>query len=529
MAALNFPDNPSVDDEFIAGNGRRWVWNGTAWTLAFGALNIGATGAPGPTGPTGATGPEALAVQSSEPASTDVLWLDTDAVSSNSSLSSTIVDAKGDLIVGTADDTVARLAVGTNDYILVADSAEQTGLKWTPSPGIPSTIVDAKGDLISATADDTPARLAVGADGYVLSAESGETSGLKWIDPTSQNVVINGAMQVHQRGTSATGITTTGYYTADRWRQSNASMGTWTQTVENDSPTGSGFRKSLKMLCTAADASPAAADNLVLAQLFEGQNCQIFRKGTADATTFATSFWVKSNVTGTYICELVDNDNARTVSSTYTISSSGTWEKKTIIFPADTTGVFDNDNNQSLRLQFWLGAGTDFTSGTLNTTWGSSVNANRAVGQTNLATDTNTYWQVTGVQLQPGSTATPFQFEDYGTTLAKCQRYYYRLSDASVFGHHSTATPASSTTNCRHILVNPVQMRATASAIDTNGLNVYDSVNVIGPSAITLDGGLSSPGYTVVNSTVTGATQYRPYSLINANDTTDYIGVSAEL
>jgi hypothetical protein len=103
----------------------------------------------------------------------------------NAEIPDTIIDAKGDLIVGTADDTAGRLAVGANDYVLIADSAEATGLKWGPSPGISSTIVDAKGDLISATADDTPARLAVGTNGYVLEADSGESTGLKWNDRKS--------------------------------------------------------------------------------------------------------------------------------------------------------------------------------------------------------------------------------------------------------------------------------------------------------------------------------------------------------
>ena len=244
---------------------------------------------------------------------------------------------------------------------------------------------------------------------------------------SGRNVVINGAMQVAQRGTSTASITTSGYYTADRFQSGFSSLGTWTQSVENDAPTGSGFRKSLKMLCTTANASPAAGNFMyVAAQRLEGQNVQQFLKGTASAKPFALSFWVKSNVTGTYIVELHDVDNARQVSASYTISASATWEKKTIIFPADTTGALNNDNGDSLRINFWGGAGSNFTSGTLNTVWGSITNANIAVGQTNLASATNNYWQVTGVQLEAGAVATPFEFEDYGVTLAKCQRYYQK-------------------------------------------------------------------------------------------------------
>jgi hypothetical protein len=239
-----------------------------------------------------------------------------------------------------------------------------------------------------------------------------------------RNLIINGAMQVAQRGTSVTGITGVGYNTADRFQIVASSLGTWTQSVENDAPTGSGFRKSLKMLCTTADAAPASSDLLKLNHNIEGQNLQAIRKGTSSAQQLTLSFWVKSNATGTYIVELNDNDNTRSVSAAYSIASSGTWEKKTIVFPADTTGAFDNDNALSLQLGFFLGSGTDRTSGTLQTSWGSEVAVNRAVGQTNLAAATNNYWQITGVQLEVGAVATPFEFKPFEQELRECQRYY---------------------------------------------------------------------------------------------------------
>ena len=239
-----------------------------------------------------------------------------------------------------------------------------------------------------------------------------------------KNIIINGDMQVAQRATSVASLTADGYRTVDRWFNYIVTQGTWTQSVENDAPTGSGFRKSLKMLCTTADASPASGDRLYISQLIEGQNLQHIKKGTAAAEQLTLSFWVKANVTGTYIAELYDNDNTRQVSASYTISSSATWEKKTITFPADTTGAFDNDNAASLELILWLGAGSGITSGTLNTTWASVTAANRAVGQTNLASATSNYWQITGVQLEVGNTATPFEFLPVQQELLMCQRYY---------------------------------------------------------------------------------------------------------
>ena len=159
-------------------------------------------------------------------------------------------------------------------------------------------------------------------------------------------------MQVARRGTSATGITATSYNTADRWQFVADAIGTRTQDIQNDAPTGSGFRRSIRMLCTTADAAPAALDFLQLRQPLEGQDLQRVGKGTASARQLTISFWVKSNVTDTYICSLRDNDNTRVCSRSYTISASATWERKTITFPADTTGAWDNDNASSLSVNF---------------------------------------------------------------------------------------------------------------------------------------------------------------------------------
>lgn len=245
--------------------------------------------------------------------------------------------------------------------------------------------------------------------------------------PVNRNVIINGGMSVAQRGTSTASITTANYYTADRWTTNSMGslFGTWTQSVENDAPTGSGHRKSLKMLITAGAGTPGASTSTWVGQNIEGQNIQHIAKGTSSAKQLTVQFWVKANVTGTYIFELYDVDNTRQVSGSYTILASATWEKKTIIIPLDTTGAFDNDNNNSMVCIFHLAAATTYTSGTLNTVWGAVVAANRAVGQTNLAAATNNYWQVTGVQLEAGPVATPFEFEPFETTLRKCYRYFY--------------------------------------------------------------------------------------------------------
>ena len=244
-----------------------------------------------------------------------------------------------------------------------------------------------------------------------------------------RNIIINGDMSVSQRSTSASSITSSGYHSIDRFQTSASSIGTWTQSQSTDVPTGQGFAKSLKMDCTTADASPAASDNLIIIQKFEGQNLQYLKKGTSSAEQLTLSFWVKSNKTGTYIAGLHDRDNSRIVSKSYTISSADTWEKKTITFPADTTGAFDNDNAGSLDIQMWLAAGSDFSGGTLATTWQSQTNANRAVGQVNLADSTSNEWYITGVQLEAGQVASDFEFLPNDVNLKRCQRYFYTTYD----------------------------------------------------------------------------------------------------
>jgi hypothetical protein len=248
-----------------------------------------------------------------------------------------------------------------------------------------------------------------------------------------KNIVINGDMSIAQRSTSVASITTTGYKTVDRFQTVITTLGTWTQSQSTDVPTGQGFAKSLKMDCTTADASPAAGDLLILRTAFEGQNLQYLKKGTASAVSLTASFWVKSTKTGTFIAELYDNDNARQISAAYTVNVSDTWEKKTITFPGDTTGAFGNDNGGSLLLQFWLGAGTNFTSGTLSTTWTSVTNANRAVGQVNIADSTSNDFYITGVQLEAGTTASDFEFLPVDVNLQRCLRYFH-IFDSIIYG-----------------------------------------------------------------------------------------------
>jgi len=270
--------------------------------------------------------------------------------------------------------------------------------------------------------------------------------------PTFRNLIINGNMQIAQRGTSSTGQTAGGYLTVDRWKFNIDTAGTWTMEQDTDVPTGQGFANSMKMSCTTADASLAAGDRVWFDQRVEGYNLQQLAYGTASAKSITVSFWVKSNKTGTYILEFYSDDSNRTASKSYTISSANTWEKKTITLAGDTVSGFNNDNGLSLYVWFWLAAGSNYTSGTLNTSWAANVTANRAVGQVNLADSTSNYINITGVQLETGTTATDFENLQYTTQLQLCQRYYYATSSAFL---------ASGTTTLCYNLQFPVTMRAT--------------------------------------------------------------------
>ena len=287
-----------------------------------------------------------------------------------------------------------------------------------------------------------------------------------------RNIIINGDMSIAQRSTSTASITSDNTFpSCDRWKFRIGTLGTWTVSQDTDVPTGQGFANSLKMDCTTADASPSASDYLFVSQRIEGQNLQYLKKGTANAESLTASFWVKSNKTGTFIAELFDSDNTRQISKSYTVNIANTWEKKTITYDGDTTGTFDNDNAISLSLNFWLSAGSDYTSGTLNTSWNSSTNANRVVGQVNLADDTANEFYLTGVQLEAGTTASDFEFLPVDVNFDRCQRYFQVIA--------SGATPyfcngvAQTATNAFGVLHLPVRMRTTPTGSVVSGTNYY--------------------------------------------------------
>jgi len=243
-----------------------------------------------------------------------------------------------------------------------------------------------------------------------------------------KSVIINGDMAVAQRATSKTGLGNGdgGYHTVDRFQfvESGSPTGEFTMSQSTESPEGFGY--SLKMECTTADTSLASDVTLEIRTMLEGQDLQVFKKGTPNAEKMALSFWVRSDKTGTYTVGFIDKDNSnRITSKTYTIDTADTWEYKTLIFDGEDTYGFTNDNNRSLDICWHLGAGTNYTSGTLATTWQADDATDRVdSSQVNLSDTVGNEWYITGVKLEVGST-TSFLHESYADNLRKCQRYFH--------------------------------------------------------------------------------------------------------
>ena len=248
-----------------------------------------------------------------------------------------------------------------------------------------------------------------------------------------RNIIINGDMSIAQRGTSTASVSTTQYPSLDRFQMFTQTAGSAVFTVSQDTdvPSGQGFSKSHKIDVTTALGTYGASNFTILRQRIEGQMLGYLKKGTANTESLTLSFWVKSNKTGTYIAELYDNDNSRQISKSYTIDSASTWEKKTLTFAGDTSGSLTLDNSVAIDLDFYLSAGSNYTSGTLNTSWNSVTSANRAVGQVNLADSTSNEWYITGVQLEAGTTASDFEFLPHDVNLARCERYFETIADGA--------------------------------------------------------------------------------------------------
>jgi len=287
-----------------------------------------------------------------------------------------------------------------------------------------------------------------------------------------RNLIINGDMSIAQRGTS---FSPTGdAYVLDRFKLDYAGSPAvrYTITQDTDVPTGQGFAKSMKFDVTTAEASPSATTRLWTR--LEGQNLQQLKYGTSNAESLTLSFWVKSNLTGTFIFWLYQEDGSnRSISKSYTINSANTWEKKTITIDGDTSGQIDNDNGSALRVVWFLTADQSaYGTSSLQTSWGSYDSTAVATGQTNVGSSTSNEWYITGIQLEVGTSASDFEFLPYDVNLQRCMRYYQLLIDGDdqSFENFTSYNGASIYSSHRF---NVTEMRAAPTGITSNNTNDF--------------------------------------------------------
>ena len=396
----------------------------------------------------------------------------------------------------TGDDTPMTLLLQTGETDIAAD--DKLGIINFQAPdettGTDAILVAAgieavsEGDFSSssnatklsfktASSEAAAEKMSLSSDGNLTVAGSVSTD-----NPiNNKNLLINGGQNVWQRSTSVTGISTQAYHTVDRWEfGGTAGGGTMRHTMARSTtvPAGQGFGYSMKIDCTTADSDLGTDGLIILTQKIEAQNLFRIRKGTASADSLTLCFWVKSNLSGAsnlLTCTLYDDDNNRSASATVQIASADTWQKAEVTFPPDTSGALNNDNGAGLFLQIYMGVGSQFTSGTMNTAWASYSNANVASSSTmNLASSTDNEILFTGFQLEQGTTATDFEFESFEATQNKCFRYYRKLqkTDAGTTAGFLTTCNVGGSSFVE--VAHPTMTMRTTPSISATGLVAND-------------------------------------------------------
>ena len=347
---------------------------------------------------------------------------------------------------------------------------------------------------------------------------------------SNRNLIINGAMQVHQRG-DQTGVTSTTNYFVDRFQLVATDEGTWSLTQENDAPSGSGFIKSAKLEITTADSSIAAGDYAQLRYKFENRDVKHLLKGTSNAKKCTLSFWVKSSIAQDYSLRLRETNSSTTRQNVkqFTVSAANTWQKETMTFDGDTGGDdFSGapDASGNFILEWLLGGGTDFQGGTPNAGW-ENVDTTAFDATDTFLTTVNSTFYITGVQLEVGDTATPFEHRSFGDELARCQRYFCQS-----YPHGTVAGSASANTHLRKLangenydqIANfefPVEMRAAPTVTLYNPAN--GTVNGFRGDSSNYTGAVSHP------STTRGVAIYRNATVTATVFTSIHATADAEL
>ena len=282
-----------------------------------------------------------------------------------------------------------------------------------------------------------------------------------------RNLIMNGDMQIHQRG-GTTQITTSDGMAVDRFKVSTRVTSydaTWSQSTTV--PSGQGFTTSLKCDVNGT-ASPSGSANYLLGQRFEGQHLQHLKFGTSSAESLTIQFWVRSSKTGTYCFQARSLDDVKSCIVEYTISSADTWEKKTLTLSGNTANDFDNDNLVSLEFCWHLSVGTDDDNETASSSWG--VGSNSFVttsNQVNLFDSATAEWYITGIQVEVGDQATDFEHLPHDVQLQRCMRYYTRYDASEGYTRYASGFINSSTAAVA-IMQLPVPMRGVPT-IDHSG------------------------------------------------------------
>ena len=342
-----------------------------------------------------------------------------------------------------------------------------------------------------------------------------------------KNLIINGDMKVAQRGTSATGVTNNGaHFLLDRFK--TVVNSSYTNTVEQstDVPSGYGFVYSLKQTFTTAKSSPSSGDYNVLDQNLEKQNIYSTENGTSSAKSITLSFFVKSSVTGTFAVALQNYGSSRRSNVlSYTISSANTWEKKIITTTADPSANTNSANGAGLGLRFALSAGSSYEASNATTGW-QTADYFGFNGATYPAGTTNATWQITGVQLEVGSSASDFEHRSFGEELALCKRYYHQIGTGDAqytpVGVGNTEVSFSNL-----VIFYPEKMRA-APTLTYSGLQIFDaSVNTAITSTRSMYAGTQSANLQLFHS---GANLTRGRGVYcNLTGTSSYMALNAEL
>lgn len=371
----------------------------------------------------------------------------------------------------------------------------------------------------------------------ITNAAGGNTAQINGMTPTGlslqgfRNRIFNGNMVIAQRGTTGT-FTGTNNYLLDRFAGSRYGGFPDNMTQEQVADSPSGFSFSYKLTNTSATTTSAAQGSGLRYQV-EGQDISDLAFGTASAKQITVSFWVKSNQTGNFALVLTNSAGDYGVGKLYNIALANTWEFKTVVFPAPTAGTFASDNTTGLTVNWGFAGGADrvanldswaaVAANSKTTTTGAS----NAIGETLGAT-----WQITGVQLEAGAVATPFERRPFGTELALCQRYYYRITAESTNREIATGFN-SATTEHRSMVFFPVTMRVAPTALEQSGTAANYSVTYLTTSSVlssvpSIRATGNTPNSTIVACATSGLTAGQG-AMLRITTSGAYLAWSAEL